>query len=245
MEQEQSGQHILIDKEILKREIQAALLSKKDNILEIGAGTGVLTKELAENSGKVLAFEIDKKFKPFLDKLNYENLEIVYDDALIHDWQGYTKIVSNIPYFLSEPIILKAIQSEIPFLVLIVGETFKEKLESDEKIGQIARLFYNTETICKVEKSSFSPQPRTASFLIKLTKKEATKPEQLLQKIVLKNGKLKNAILFSLVESGKTKNQARELIEKMKINSLALEKPTIKLTGKLLLRLKDELSKSF
>lgn len=241
----EKGQHLLINEDIVKREIKEANLSKKDNIIEIGAGTGILTEELAKNAGKVLAFEIDEKFKQELDELKrrHGNISIIYGDALKQDWKGYKKIVSNIPYFLAGDIILKAIKTNIALLVMIVGEDFKKKLEKKEgKIGIIADLFYETKPIMKIEKEYFSPPPKVNSWLIKMKKKEEKNEiNNLLRQIIIKKGKIKNSILHSLMEIGKTKNQARELIKEMKIPENILNKPMEKITGEFILRLKKEL----
>ena len=109
------GQHFLRDLTIIKKEVSTANISKKDKIIEIGAGEGILTAELIKKAGEVLAFEIDKRYASklnFLEKSN-KNLKIIYDNALDYSWRGYTKIVSNIPYFLSEQIIDKAIEEGI------------------------------------------------------------------------------------------------------------------------------------
>jgi len=237
------GQHLLMDKKILKKEIETAELSKKDNVLEIGAGAGILTEELAKNSGKVLSFEIDKTFEENLKELEKKckNLKIIYDNALKYSWKNYSKIVSNIPYSLSEPVILKAINDELEELILIVGENFKELLSKKEtKIGIVADLFFDFEPIISINKKAFNPNPKVNSWLVKLKRKNPEdRIEEILRKIILKKGKIKNAIIYSLVEIGKTKNQARKIISEMKIDEEILEKPVSKITGKFILRLKD------
>ena len=241
------GQHFLVDLNIIKKEVDVAKISKKDKIIEIGAGEGNLTAELVKEAGEVLAFEIDKRYASklnFLEK-NNKNLKIIYDDALDHSWKGYTKIVSNIPYFISEQIINKAIEEGILEMTLIVGKRFKEKLASKQsKIGIISNLFYNIEFITKVDKKCFSPPPRVNSWLIKMSrKKEFSDTESLLISILKRKGKLKNAILYSFVERGKTKRESKKIIENMNLNSQSLEKPMSRLTGKLLIRLIKELKK--
>ncbi|MCX6742009.1 MAG: hypothetical protein NTX24_02430 [Candidatus Pacearchaeota archaeon] len=249
----EKDQHLLIDRKILIEEIRAATLSKKDRVIEIGAGTGILTAELIESAEKVLAFELDKQFKEDLEKLKTinKNLEIIYGNALNFNWKGYDKIVSNIPYTLSEPIILKAIKEDIPFLVLIVSESFKEVLMNKEtKIGAICGLFYQIKPLLFVDKTCFSPSPSVDSWLIKLERKEVKEKDnetarisKILASFVLKKGKIKNALIFSLVEQGKTKNQAREILERLKIPEKVLEKPVEKITGRFLKNLKETLSK--
>lgn len=234
----EKDQHLLIDKEILKKEIEAAQLSKEDKILEIGAGTGTLTKELARKASRVTAFEIDKQFSEDLGKLKKENknLKIIYGNALNFSWKGYNKIVSNIPYTLSEPIILKAIRENMPLLVLIVSEGFKENLmNKDSKIGFITQLFYNMAIFDRVDRKCFSPSPKTDSYIIKLEKrdeKNLNESEKALRFILFKEGKLKNAFLSYFLSKGKTKNQAREILKQLKIPEKTLEKKISKITGK-------------
>lgn len=237
-------QHFLINKDILKKEIGVAELNSKDNVIEIGAGNGILTKELIKKAGKVLAFETDKRFKEELENIKDKNLGVIYDDAMKYSWAGFNKIVSNIPYSLSEQIIVKAANERMKELTLIVGEKFKEKLISDTKIRIFARLFYEVEPILFVGKENFSPQPRVDSWLIKLTLKDKiSKEEELMRKVLTKERKTKNAIMYSLVEIGKTKNQAREIIKSMNLSEQVLEKSIKKSTAKFLIILRKELEK--
>ncbi len=241
------GQHFLINRNIIKKKIKVAKISKKDRIIEIGAGEGILTKELVKKAGEVLAFEIDKKYLKKLNLLekNHKNLKVICDNALDYSWKGFTKIVSNTPYFLSGPLIIKSIKEDIPEIILIVGERFKNLLETKQtKIGIIANLFYNIHFITKVDKNSFSPRPRVDSWLIKLRKKEKfSYVESLLISIFNKNGKLKNAIIYSLVGMGETKRNSREIIKKMDLSESSLEKSVSRISGRLLIRLIKELEK--
>ncbi len=239
------GQHFLIDKKIIEREIKEAEISNKDKIIEIGAGKGILTQELTKKAKTVLAFEIDKKFKKDLDRISkkYNNLKIMYSDALKSDWRGYNKIVSNIPYFISGDLVLKAIRDNIEEIVVIAGEKFKNILEKREgKIGIIANLFFNINYICEVKKKSFMPPPKVNSWIIKLTKKKKLNMvDNVLKRILCKNGKIKNAIIYSLVEEGKTKRMSREILANMNLNEKILEKSVKRITGKFLIRLREHL----
>ncbi|MBM3228472.1 hypothetical protein FJZ20_01105 [Candidatus Pacearchaeota archaeon] len=243
----EKGQHFLKDKEIIEKEIAVADLSKKDRVIEIGAGEGNLTEKLVKKSGKVLAFEIDERYSEKLKKLkeNYDNLEIIYDNALNYSWRDYSKIVSNIPYFLSEQLIKKSIEDGILEIVVIVGEKFGEILEKKEsKIGVISNLFYEIDFIQKINKSCFLPPPRTNSWLIKLRRKEKlSSKEAFLASILGKKSKIKNALLYSLVERGKTKREARKIIEKKGFSKQVLEKPVSRITGRFLIKLAENFEK--
>lgn len=235
------GQHFLMNQSLIKEEVKLAKISSKDNILEIGAGSGNLTKELIKTNAKIYSFEIDERYSSELEKLKNKNLTIIYDNALNYSWRKYNKIVSNIPYEISEPLINKAIKEEINFLVLIIGENFKEILEkNNSKIGFISNLFYNIYFIKKINKKEFMPIPRVDSWLIKLEKKEEiTKLDRILQQIILYEGKIKNALIYSLVKEGYTKKQTKEILKKMKLNRNILEKSTKRFTIKLLNKIKD------
>jgi len=242
----EKDQHLLKDKFVLSKEVGEAMLSKADKVIEIGAGTGILTERLAQKAGEVCAFEVDERFSESLDKIKerHSNLKIVYGNALDYSWKGYNKIVSNIPYTLSEAIIQKAIREKIEALVLIVSNQFKDSMLSDTKFGIIANLFFEIELIMPVSRKAFFPSPKIESFMIKLKrKKPANKTEDILRGILLKEGKTKNALMYSLVKEGKTKNQAREIIEKMGIPENILGKSIKKASGKFILILKEDLNK--
>lgn len=235
------AQHFLMNKEILSLEINQANLSKKDKVIEIGAGSGIITKELVKHSGKVLAFEIDKTLEKELKKIKNKNLTLVYDSALKYSWKNYNKIVSNIPYLLSEQTILKSIEDNIEELVIIVGEKFKEIILSNKtKIGIHTNLFYKVQPIKKVPKECFYPQPRVNSWLIKLTRKKDSTNNPL-RFILLEKGKVKNSVISYFISQGKTKKQAKEILSKMSLNEQSLNKPVKKITANLLIRIEKDL----
>ena len=242
------GQHFLINLKVIEKEVKVAEISKEDGVIEIGAGEGNLTKELVKKSKEVLAFEIDKRFFEKLNTLekNNKNLKIICDDALNYSWKNYTKIVSNIPYFISEQVINKSINDGIKELTLIVGEKFKEKLrQRSSMVGIISNLFYDIKFIMKVDKKSFSPEPRVNSWLIKMTKKKNfSKIDSLLISIIRRKSKLKNSIIYSLIGLGKTKRESKEIIKNMKsLDESVLEKRAFKINKKVFLSLEKELKK--
>jgi|SRR3989338_4445783 len=238
------GQHFLISPDIL---IAHSNMSKNDRIIEIGAGEGILTSELAKRAGNLTAFEIDKRYSSSLCLLEsrHKNLKIIYDNALKHSWLGYNKIISNIPFFISEQIILKAIDEEIDEMLLIMGDKFRRKLENKEsKIGIVANRFYNIEFMAKIDKKYFSPPPRGCPWLVRFAKKPSISERGMLLKRILRGrGKLKNSISHSLVLSGKTKRESREILASLNIFRRNLEKPVQKTTAKMLIKLISDLEK--
>jgi len=237
-------QHFLQDEKILNLEIKEAKLNSTDRVIEVGAGDGRLTKKILEKECRVLAFETDESFKIGLEEIKTENpkLKLIFGDAKKHSWEGANKIVANIPYSMSEPLIHKMIYEGISEGVLIVGENFKEILEKKEtKIGIIANLYFNFKFICKIDKKKFEPVPRVNSYMINFKIKKPDKSEKLLRGIIEKNGKIKNAIIYAFVESGKTKNLAREFIMNSGLDNSVLEKPVKSLSGRVLEMLRREL----
>jgi 23S rRNA (adenine-N6)-dimethyltransferase len=241
----ENSQHLLKNLDVFGKVFEKEV-GKKDRVIEIGAGKGIITKRLAEISGEVLAFETDMQFEENLEKLKkkHSNLNVVYGSALEYRWTGFNKIVSNIPFFISGDLVLKALKENIEEIIIIIGENFKKILEEQEgKIGVIANLFFDIDYICEIEKEKFVPEPKTKCFIVKLKKKKLEEQDLIIKKILRNNGKIKNAIMYALVERGKTKRQAREIIEKMKIEPDILDKPASKITGKFLMHLKEGFAK--
>jgi len=234
----EKGQHFLIDRRVLKKEIEISNLSYTDKVLEIGAGEGVLTRELAKSSNKVLSFEIDERYKNKLKSLEkkHKNLKIIYSDATKYSWKGFDKLISNIPYYLGEKVITKAIIDNILFVVLIVGENFKEILMSKStKSGILANIFYNIKPIEKIKKSSFCPPPSVNSWMVKLTTKRTNESSNFIRYILERKGKLKNAIIYGFVNEGYTKKESKELLKKLNIEAHILESSSNKITGERIL----------
>ncbi|HRZ85703.1 MAG TPA: rRNA adenine N-6-methyltransferase family protein [Candidatus Paceibacterota bacterium] len=242
-------QHFLINEDVLKKEIEISNISEDDKIIEIGSGRGILTEELSIRCSRVLSFEIDKKFKKELEKIEKRNKNIIFifDNALNYNWKGYNKLVSNIPYSLSEPVMNRLINSEIKEAILIVGENFKNLLMFQKtKVGILTNIFFKVKPIMFVGRECFNPSPRIDSWLIKMTRREKINSiQKIMQDILRKEGKLKNSLLYALINSGKTKNQSREMIKLLNISPRTLEKNTKKLTGNAIILIQEELQKLY
>ncbi|MCR4327765.1 MAG: hypothetical protein NUV46_04250 [Nanoarchaeota archaeon] len=237
-------QHFLKNKEILKKEIKIAKLKKTDNVIEIGSGDGRLTKLISEKVKTLTSYETDLDFKSNLESLKLKNTKFIFESALKHSWREHNKMVSNIPYSLSEPVIMKAIKDEIKELTLIVGENFANLLkEKETKIGIISNLYFDISFIEKINKKDFEPVPRVDSYLIYLKRKKPTELETVIQSILEKEGKTKNAIIKTLQNYGKTKNEARKIIEEMNLNIETLNKSTKNMSGKFIEFLNEKLNK--
>lgn len=190
------GQNFLVDQEILKSIVQAAELTKEEIVLEIGPGLGNLTAELAENAGKVIAVEIDKRLIPILKEnlKAYENVRIINADILQIDpvevlreelgddcklGDGSTtqlKIVANLPYYITTPVIMKLLESKIKAktMVFMVQKEVADRMKAapgrkDYGALSVAVQYYSKPAVVlEVPPHSFIPRPEVYSSVIRL-----------------------------------------------------------------------------
>lgn len=207
-------QHFLKDRRILYKIVEMIQLYKEDTVLEIGAGNGELTRILAKKS-RVIAVEIDPELCRKLEKI--ENTRIICGNALeILDRKDvkFDKIVSNIPYSISEPLFTKLLTKEFKAGVFLIGSNFFEVLKSNSKLGMLARSFFNIKLELEVPKSAFEPEPRVDSVaVIVRPKTKLSKADMIIHSLVRQQDKkVKNALL-KYYEGKKTKNEVREMIE--------------------------------
>jgi len=171
------GQKFLINKEIARREVSYANISKKDIVLEIGPGNGILTNLLAEKAEKVIAIEIDKKLINNLKNSLPNNVILIHGDALNIDFYKLTKfnkIVSNLPFQISSPITFKFLEFDFDLAILIYQKEFAERIVAKPGNKNYSRLsvmvYYKA--ICNmheiISKDFFRPKPKVDCSIIKL-----------------------------------------------------------------------------
>lgn len=179
------GQHFLVDEGALGTIVAAAKLTKKDTVLEIGPGLGVLTGELVKRAGKVIAVEKDAKMVAILKERlgSSKNLEIISDDILklishissliTHNY----KLVANLPYNITSPVIRQVLESpsQPKLIVLTIQKEVAERLcakpgESNRGILSVMVQYYSQpEIIAIIPQTSFWPPPKVESAIIRLT----------------------------------------------------------------------------
>ncbi|NQV00912.1 MAG: ribosomal RNA small subunit methyltransferase A [Parcubacteria group bacterium] len=185
------GQNFLIDKEVLEKIINTADLTKDDTVLEIGSGLGTLTKKLAEEARKVITIEKDKQIVEALKEIlgGYKNVEIIQGDVL--DLLGAApsilgaapKIVSNIPYYLTSPLIrmFLELENQPKEIILLIQKEVAERICAElPKMNLLAisvQFYSKPEIISYVSKSSFWPEPKVDSAIIKIA--NIRKPENI------------------------------------------------------------------
>lgn len=185
------GQNFLIDANILDKIIHASDISENDIVIEVGTGIGTLTKELAERAKKVYAIEIDKKLIPIVEETTskYNNVVLINKDFLetqltgiVEEKNSPVKVIANIPYYITTPIIMKCLESEIfvDTLVLMIQKEVAERLSASASTKQYGSLsvavqyYADVEFVSKVSKTSFYPVPNVDSGIVKLRKKNET-----------------------------------------------------------------------
>lgn len=182
------GQNFLIDGNIVRKIAEEGDVTSEDYILEIGPGIGTLTEELALRAKKVVAIEIDDSLLPILaDTIGkYKNVEIVHGDVLKIDIKklieekldgGSVKVVANLPYYVTTPIISKLIEDELNLesIIVMVQKEVAERMAADpggKEYGSLSvfvNFYSKPKIVVKVPKTVFMPQPKIDSAVIKLT----------------------------------------------------------------------------
>ena len=184
------GQNFLINEEVVENIINSSEISKEDLIIEIGPGLGTLTKELIKRAGKVVCIELDKKMIKILKDrfITSSNLEILNEDVLQVDLNELikkhkgndnikkAKIVANLPYYITTPIIMKLLEDKLDIesiTVMIQKEVADRLIEipGGKNTGAITYTIYyycESEKIMEVPNNSFIPEPDVTSEVIKM-----------------------------------------------------------------------------
>ena len=181
------GQNFLIDSHVLDKIIRGAEIGKEDAVLEIGPGIGTLTQALCEAAGEVTAVEIDRDLIPILEKTlaAYDNVRIINEDILKLDLSAISekplKVVANLPYYITTPIIMGLFESGAPLLsiTVMVQKEVADRMQAapggkDYGALSLAVQYYaEAEIIANVPPNCFIPRPGVGSAVIRLTKHTA------------------------------------------------------------------------
>ena len=174
------GQHFLNNEEILDETMSLANITTDDHVIEIGPGPGVLTERLLDTGCTLTAIEIDEGVCEFL-RDNFPSLDLIEGDALQEKWPKANKVVANIPYQISSPLIDVITRTQsIDYVVILVQEEFAERLvvewESDRgSLGMCTMLDWDCTFEMRVGPHCFTPSPQVHSRLV--TMKRITPPE--------------------------------------------------------------------
>jgi len=209
------GQNFLTDKNIIDKIIEKSMIGKEDLVIEIGPGIGVLTAAAAEAAGKVIAVEIDRNLIPILKETlsEYDNIEIINSDVLKTDFReileqnreidgqkiGGIKILGNLPYYITTPIIMKILEDRVPAdsITIMLQKEVADRIKAGPGTKAYGALSVAVQYYCTVAhvvnapKEIFVPQPKVDSTVIRLDIRK--------EKAVRLNDE---AVFFAVVKAG-------------------------------------------
>lgn len=186
--QKKFGQNFLIDTHVLEKIIRAADITKEDMVLEIGPGIGTMTQYLAEAAGKVIAVEIDKNLIPILGETlgDYENVTVINEDVMKLDIAELAerenggrpiKVVANLPYYITTPIIMGLFEKHVPLesITVMVQKEVAERMQTgpgNKDYGALSlavQYYAEPYIVANVPPNCFMPRPKVGSAVIRLT----------------------------------------------------------------------------
>lgn len=208
------GQNFIKDEGVLDKIISLSDIQEDSLVIEIGCGSGELTKKLVNNFDYVLGYEIDNDLSYYLEKIDAKNLKIIYGDFLKRNIKEDIKnikyknlyVISNLPYYITTPIIEKLILDKLDIYRIIimvqkeVGNRISAKPNSKEynSLSIFINYNYNVKKILSVSRFSFVPSPNVDSIVLKLSKKDIkNKPidEDYFYKLIRESFKFKRKTL--------------------------------------------------
>ena len=242
--QKKFGQNFLIDDHVITKIINAAEITKDDLVLEIGPGIGTMTQYLAESARKVIAVEIDKNLIPILGETlaEYDNVTVINEDILKLDINRLVeeenagkpiKVVANLPYYITTPIIMGLFESHVPLqsITVMVQKEVADRMQvgpgsKDYGALSLAVQYYaKPYIVANVPPNCFIPRPGVGSAVIRLTRYEeppvTVKDESLMFKLIRasfnqRRKTLQNGIANS-PELPYSKAQVEKALEKMEL----------------------------
>lgn len=241
------GQNFLINEEVVKNIVECSKIEKEDLVIEIGPGLGTLTKYLLEKAGKVICIELDTKMLQILeDRFSlYDNFELINNDVLKVDLKNIiekektqgkikqVKIVANLPYYITTPIIMKLLEEELELesITVMIQKEVADRLiaiPGEKNTGAITYSVYyyaSSEARMEVPNSSFIPEPEVTSKVIKLNiRKEPVvtpKDKEKMFKIIKYAFTQKRKTLLNSLTNNKifeNKQQGIEILNSLQIN---------------------------
>ncbi len=181
------GQNFLIDDQIVADIVEGAGVTKEDHVIEIGPGIGTLTRALLEKANKVTAIELDEKLIPILEEelKAYDNFVLVHGDATKVDYSSLgsgedLKMVANLPYYVTTPIITGILNKKVDFksLTVMIQKEVAHRMNATpgtKEYGSLTLLvqyYCDTKIIRNVPPEAFIPRPKVESTVIKLIKRD-------------------------------------------------------------------------
>ena len=234
--QKKFGQNFLIDTHVLDKIINAAEITKEDFVLEIGPGIGTMTQYLCENAREVVAVEIDKNLIPILEDTlkEYNNVTVINEDVLKVDINKLAeeknnkkpiKVVANLPYYITTPIIMGLFESHVPIdsITIMVQKEVAERMQvgpGTKEYGALSlavQYYAKPEIIANVPPNCFMPRPKVGSAVIRLTRHKETpvqvEDEKLMFRIIRASFNQRRKTLVNGLKNSGELSFSKEIIE--------------------------------
>lgn len=236
--QKKFGQNFLIDTHVLEKIIREAGVTKDDFVLEIGPGIGTMTQYLCENAREVAAVEIDKALIPILqDTLSaYDNVTVINEDILKVDINALAleknqgrpiKVVANLPYYITTPIIMGLFESHVPIdsITIMVQKEVADRMKmgpGSKEYGALSlavQYYAKPEIVANVPPNCFMPRPNVGSAVIRLTRHESpvvdVQDEKLMFRLIRASFNQRRKTLVNGLKNDPSLNLDKELIEEV------------------------------
>ncbi len=229
----------LIDAAVIQQLVDASEVTQDETVIEIGPGTGNITATLLERAGKVVAVEKNPKYKRVLKGRfgNDPKLDVVINDILIYRFPRHDRIVSNLPYMISEPIFHLLFHLNFKSASFIVSKKFGDIItdpDGETKLNYLSRLMFESTIISVVQPRAYLPPPGTLTAIMTVKPRNPqTGKEELLQAFFRQEDKKTlNALRESLIQTDRveTKRQAKEMIASFDVSPVILETPVSRLS---------------
>ncbi len=246
------SQNYLIDNNKVEKILSAADIKDDEIILEIGAGIGTLTLEMAKRAKKVIAIEKDPLIADILNQImikeKIDNVELINDDALKMDFSHFDKVVSNLPYQISSPITFKLLEHDFKKAVLMYQLEFARRMNAKPDTKEYSRLSVALHFRCDVKiidtlkPDCFIPQPKVDSAVIELIPNKKVKLNECFDDCTRalfqhRNKKARKALVQSAHELGQDKKDLKNKLSD--IDDEMFEQKVFKLTPEEILEISE------
>ncbi|MDE5679461.1 MAG: 16S rRNA (adenine(1518)-N(6)/adenine(1519)-N(6))-dimethyltransferase RsmA [Lachnospiraceae bacterium] len=233
--QKKYGQNFLVDTHVLEKIMDAAEITREDCVVEIGPGIGTMTQYLAERAREVVAVEIDKKLIPILEETlaAYDNVTVLNEDIIKVDLNHIVKeknegkpikVVANLPYYITTPIIMSLFESHVPLksVTVMVQKEVAERMQAGpgtKSYGALSlavQYYAKPEVIANVPPNCFIPRPNVGSAVIRLTRYEeypvAVKDENFLFALIRASFNQRRKTLANSISNAQSMSLTREQV---------------------------------
>ncbi len=225
----------LIDPDAVRRFVDYCEIKPDETVLEIGPGAGNITEALLEKARYLICIEKNPKYHPILQERfkNSGKIKLIQDDALKTYLPKHDRLVSNLPYMISEPFFQRTLRQGFKSATFIVSSGFAETLTSDcstgeyTKLSWLSQLFYDANQLETIPPEAYLPEPRVSTAMISLKPRSTIDlVEKTLQELIQQGDKYtKNALREALIRSEwkASKKEARGLIDDLKLETSIME----------------------